>query len=323
MKFTVPRSGCVDFTTVTYHGGIAPYVLAGGNMPEPESHAGKTDPWEKLKAISSVIAAVVIPLAVAWVGNGFSTALKEREIQGKFVELAVQILREEPSKQAAGLRGWATEVLNKYSGVPFSAETKKALIESTPLPSGFERYEGRSSLGNVEPGDGAKFRGRGYLMITGRANYQRYGEALGIDLVENPDKAAEPAVAAAILVRYFKMREDKFVQALAQNDLARVQRLVSGNPVQLQKVSPRYAVYLELLQSPAPDLHQVPGVTNPAWTSEHLPALIAALDEQQVTDPKLRAYVLATADFETMQGRVMVEKPSRFSATPASDSSVE
>lgn len=290
-------------------------------MPEPESHAGKTDPWEKLKAISSMVAAVVIPLAVAWVGNGFSTALKEREIQGKFVELAVQILREEPSKQAAGLRDWATEVLNKYSGVPFSAETKKALIESTPLPSAFGRYD--RLFGNVEPGDGAKFRGRGYLFITGRANYQRYGAALGIDLVENPDKAAEPAVAAAILVRFFKQREDRFVQALAQNDMARVRRLVTGQTKQPPQFIARYSAYLELLQSPAPDLHQVPGVTNPTWTTEHLPALIAALDEQQVTDPKLRAYVLATADFETMQGREMVEKPSRFSAGPAPGTSAE
>ncbi|MFK0089732.1 hypothetical protein ACIQUS_20850 [Pseudomonas sp. NPDC090755] len=292
-------------------------------MPEPESHAGKTDPWEKLKAISSVVAAIVIPLAVAWVGNGFSTALKEREIQGKFVELAVQILREEPSKQAAGLRDWATEVLNKYSGVPFSAETKKALIESTPLPSGFERYEGRSSLGNVKPGDGAKFRGRGYLLITGRANYQHYGAALGIDLVENPDKAAEPVVAASILVQFFKEREDQFVQALAQNNLTLVRRLVSGGLMQVQQVNARYATYLELLQSPAPDLHQVPGVANPAWASEHLPALIAALDKQHITDPRLRAYVLATADFETAQGRVMVEKPSRFTKGPAPDTSAE
>lgn len=304
-------------------------------MPKPESRAAlpisptapaaaKIDPWEKLKALSSVIAAIVIPIVVAWVGNGFAKALKEREIQGKFVELAVQILREEPSKQAAGLRDWATEVLNKYSGVAFSAETKKALIESTPLPSGFERYEGGNTigraLGNVDPGDGAKFRGRGYAMLTGRANYQRFGQALGIDLILDPDKAAEPAVAAAILVRYFKEREDQFVQALSQDDMTLVRRL-TGNRSRLQQANERYSVYLALLRNPSPDLHTVPGVTNPAWTSEHLPALMAALDQYQITDPKLRAFVLATADVETAQGRYMVEKPSRFTANPASGAS--
>jgi predicted chitinase len=303
-------------------------------MPEPKSHAAspispsvpianKTDPWEKLRTISSVIAAIVIPVAVAWVGNDFSKALKEREIQGKFVELAVQILREEPSKQAAGLRDWATEVLNKYSGVPFSAETKKALIESTPLPSGFERYEGRTSLGNVEPGDGAKFHGRGYLLITGRALYQRYGASLGIDLISDPDKAAEPAVAAAILVRFFKDKQAQLSQALAQNDLTRAGRLVTGGTSQLQQRNLRYSAYLEWLQNPEPDLHKIAGVTNPAWPTKHLPILIAELDEQQIDDPKLRAYILAAADFETMQGRVMEEKPSRFTSSPTTDASAE
>lgn len=303
-------------------------------MPEPKSHAAsqinppvpasnKTDPWEKLRTISSIIAAIVIPVAVAWVGNDFSKALKEREIQGKFVELAVQILREEPSKQAEGLRDWATEVLNKYSGVPFSAETKKALIESTPLPSGFERYEGRKSLGNVEPGDGAKFHGRGYLLITGRALYQRYGTKLGIDLISAPDKAAEPEVAAAILVHFFKEKEAQFLQALAQNDLTRAGRLVTGGTSQLQQINMRYSAYLEWLQSTAPDLHKIAGVANPLWMSKHLPILIAELDEQQINDPKLRAYILATADFETMQGRVMEEKLSRLTPGPASDASEE
>ena len=303
-------------------------------MPKPESPAtspisplaptaNKADPWEKLRTISSVIAAIVIPVAVAWVGNDFSKALKEREIQGKFVELAVQILREEPSKQAAGLRDWATEVLNKYSGVPFSAETKKALIESTPLPSGFERYEGRTSLGNVEPGDGAKFHGRGYLLITGRAFYQRYGAALGIDLISDPDKAAEPAVAAAILVRFFKDKQAQLSQALAQNDLTRAGRLVTGGTSQLQQRNQRYSAYLEWLQNPDPDLQKIPGVSNPAWPTKHLPILIAELEEQQINDPKLRAYILATADFETMQGRVMEEKPSRFTSGPTSDASAE
>jgi len=93
------------------------------------------DTWEKAKIISTIVSAVVIPLVLIWIGNGFTSSLKERELQGKFVELAVQILREEPSKQAGGLREWATQVMNKYSGVPLSNETQKALIERLPLPA--------------------------------------------------------------------------------------------------------------------------------------------------------------------------------------------
>lgn len=63
----------------------------------------------------------------------------------------------------------------------------------------FTRYEGRADLGNVEPGDGYKYRGRGFSMITGLRNYKRFGIVLGIDLIEQPELALEDAIAYRIL----------------------------------------------------------------------------------------------------------------------------
>lgn len=65
----------------------------------------------------------------------------------------------------------------------------------------FSKYDGRGALGNTQPGDGFRFRGRAYVQITGRRNYKFAGEQLGVDLVAEPDKALEPAIAVQILYR--------------------------------------------------------------------------------------------------------------------------
>lgn len=67
-------------------------------------------------------------------------------------------------------------------------------------------YEGRSDLGNTRPGDGARFHGRGYIQLTGRANYRSYGKRLDLPLEDRPRLALRPHVGARVLARYFKER---------------------------------------------------------------------------------------------------------------------
>lgn len=90
----------------------------------------------------------------------------------------------------------------------------------------FERYEGRVDLGNVEPGDGPRYKGRGFLMITGRANYRAAGRALRLDLEGHPEIAEAPEVAARIAGWYWQSRG---LNALADaEDFRAITRRING-----------------------------------------------------------------------------------------------
>ena len=71
------------------------------------------------------------------------------------------------------------------------------------------RYEPPSplatKLGNTEKGDGYRFRGRGPIQLTGRANHKKYGDLLGVDFVSDPDLAAKPEWAFQTAALYWKL----------------------------------------------------------------------------------------------------------------------
>lgn len=89
-----------------------------------------------------------------------------------------------------------------------------------------KHYENRADLGNNQPGDGAKYCGRGYVQITGRNNYKHYGDLLGVDLVNNPDLALDPAIAGKVIALYFKTHG--CFEAANNQDWKKVRRLVNG-----------------------------------------------------------------------------------------------
>jgi hypothetical protein len=93
-----------------------------------------SDGVERAKAVSGFIASVIIPLALAYVGNQYSTALKESELQAQYVSMATDILADEPTADTKDLREWAIKIVNQYSEVPLGSTTESQLKSKVSLP---------------------------------------------------------------------------------------------------------------------------------------------------------------------------------------------
>lgn len=87
-------------------------------------------------------------------------------------------------------------------------------------------YEGRPDLGNTTAGDGVRFKGRGPIQITGRANYRLYGRRIGIDVERHPEIAAIPSIGLQLSCAYWTA---KGLNALAdRDDIEGITRRING-----------------------------------------------------------------------------------------------
>lgn len=87
-------------------------------------------------------------------------------------------------------------------------------------------YSNRSGNGDYESGEGYRYRGRGYIQLTGKANYEKYGKLIGVNLVDNPDLASQPELAAKIAIMYWRTRVAKDGKI---GNIAQVTKNISGN----------------------------------------------------------------------------------------------
>lgn len=87
-------------------------------------------------------------------------------------------------------------------------------------------YEGRADLGNTQPGDGRRYKGRGPIQLTGRANYRRVGRKIGIDLESHPEVVGHPSIGLLVGCVYWA---DRSLNAKADaDDLLGLTRAING-----------------------------------------------------------------------------------------------
>ncbi len=117
-------------------------------------------------------------------------------------------------------------------------------FNTSPGGHPFDLYDNRQDLGNQGPPDGARFRGRGFVQLTGRSNYQRFGNAIGLAdrLMEEPDLANDPETAAKLLAAFLKSKEVQIKEALIEGDLRTARKLVNGGSHGLDRFSDAFHI---------------------------------------------------------------------------------
>jgi hypothetical protein len=149
--------------------------------------------------------------------------------------------------------------------VPISEFQSK--FNTKPGGAPFGLYDGR--LGNDAPGDSARYRGRGFAQLSGRANYAAYGAKIGCDLVSKPELANAPEVAALVLAVFLSDVAKDFRKAVAAGKFAAARKLVNGGTHGLD----RFASVFKLADAvwPTAAASRVTATTNAAAAVSHRP----------------------------------------------------
>ncbi len=132
--------------------------------------------------------------------------------------------------ETGGWRAWEENL--RYSAASmlrvwpshFTPITASAAV-GHPVEVASRAYGGRMGNSPYPSHDGYTFRGRGALQLTGRANYKRFGEMLGIDLTGNPDLAATPDTSILIALEFFRL--GKVNDAIDASDFAGARRITN------------------------------------------------------------------------------------------------
>jgi putative chitinase len=119
-------------------------------------------------------------------------------------------------------------------------------------------YEGRKDLGNVNPGDGKRYKGRGIFQLTGRANYRVMSQKLGVDLEGKPELASDPMISIKTACEYWNSRKLSIYADL--DDIRTITRKINGGyngfddrKLYLQRIKPIIPRDLKLSTAKSPE----------------------------------------------------------------------
>lgn len=142
---------------------------------------------------------------------------------------------------------YSTERLLQVFPKYFKTKEEAARVAQNPEAIANIVYSNRMGNGASTTGDGYKFRGRGYVQLTGRENYTKFSAKMGVDAVVNPDYVATPEGAALSAVWFWNSRDlNRLADRGAMVDIT---RKINGGVMGLEDRMKRYEKALEVLKS--------------------------------------------------------------------------
>ena len=122
-------------------------------------------------------------------------------------------------------------------------EERPSRYNTSPGGHPFDLYDLRKDLGNRGRPDGGRYKGRGFIQLTGRSNYERIGARLGLNGLEaTPDAACDATLAGRVLAAFLAANERRLKEALLCNDLAGARRVVNGGRHGLKRFKDAYRI---------------------------------------------------------------------------------
>lgn len=169
------------------------------------------------------------------------------DINGKkitgYSPIAKAMIMAQCNHETGGFRRMAEMGNNDYFVTGRNSSGKKVHSGydiTSPDPDGRQRAKAN---GNTQPGDGYKYRGRGFLQLTWKNNYRNAGKFIGKDLVSNPDLASVKENAAELIVWYFNTQRPKIGKGGKFGDITAVTRAINGGTIGLDDRNKKFAYY--------------------------------------------------------------------------------
>ena len=232
-----------------------------------------------------------------------NSAKVKKELQQKLARITVEIADTELNTKKQ-----IKKRLQYLVGKDLIPKLSEKQIEDIITTLSCDVYEDRNDMGNTQKGDGDRFKGRGYLQITGRANYAVISKRIGIDLIMNPEKASEPKIAAMILIQW--MNDNNIKVLIDNNNLESAKLRIEGRLSGIENVNRKYQMYLKALNAENlnSEILEITEILNAQWLQFHIPTILQVMKEKNISDIKYKAYILAIADYQTDEGGFLTER---------------